>query len=308
MQQATVYKSTGSWYDVKLPDQSFVKARIKGRLKQAILSSTNPVAVGDLVLVEKEENENLWLIDEVLPRENYMNRQSPHNKHKHHIIAANLSQAILLASLKNPTTSLGFIDRFLVSAEAYHIPAVIVINKSDTWAQKQKDHFEFVKDLYNKIGYKVLSLSVIAEQGTNAVQNMLAQNTSLLSGHSGVGKTTFINFLLPGKTYRTDAVSDKTGKGQHTTTFAEMFDLPDSGRIIDTPGIRELGLVDITPGELSGYFPEMRKLAGMCKYNNCVHYNEPGCAVKDALNDGTISEERYVSYLNLKDSILEKGY
>lgn len=306
--QAIVYKSTGSWYVVKTEENEFVLARIKGKFKNQQLSSTNPVAVGDKVTVEKEPVEDAWMITEIEPRENYINRQSPHNKHKHHIIASNLQQVLLFATLVEPQTSLGFIDRFLVTAEAYHLPAIIAFNKTDRWKEKHLLHYEHIKSIYEEIGYTVLKMSLQNGEGVTAIKEILHNKTTLLSGHSGVGKSTFINHMLPENHLKTLEVSEKTGKGQHSTTFAEMFDLPTSGKIIDTPGIRELGLVNISTNELSGYFPEMRRVKVDCKYNDCEHYNEPDCAVKDAVNQGIISEERYVSYLNIKDSIEEKNY
>ncbi len=306
--QAIVYKSTGSWYVVKTEASEFLLARIKGKFKNQNLSSSNPVAVGDKVVIEKEPAEEAWMIKEIGVRENYINRQSPHNKHKHHIIASNLQQVLLFATLVEPITSLGFIDRFLATAEAYHLPAIIIFNKTDRWKEKQILKYEHIKTIYENIGYTVMKMSLNNSEGVAAVTDLLLNRITLFSGHSGVGKSTFINHLLPGNILKTLEVSEKTGKGQHSTTFAEMFDLPAGGKIIDTPGIRELGLVDISTNELSGYFPEMKKIKGDCKYNDCEHYNEPGCAVKEAVNEGTISEERYVSYLNIKDSIEEKKY
>ncbi len=306
--QAIVYKSTGSWYVVKTEEDVFVLARIKGKFKNQKLSSTNPVAVGDTVTIEKEATEEAWMISEIAPRKNYINRQSPHNKHKHHIIASNLEQVLLFATLVEPKTSLGFIDRFLATAEAYHLPAIIAFNKTDRWGEEHFLQYEYVKNIYETIGYTVMKMSLAKEEGIKTIEDILHNKVTLLSGHSGVGKSTFINHILPENTLKTLEVSEKTGKGQHSTTFAEMFDLPKSGKIIDTPGIRELGLVDISTAELSGYFPEMRIVKNDCKYNDCEHYNEPGCAVKEAVNSGKISEERYVSYLNIKDSIEEKNY
>lgn len=306
--QAVVYKSTGSWYVVKTEENDFLLARIKGKFKNKQLSSTNPIAVGDTVTIEKEPAEEAWMISEIEPRVNYINRQSPHNKHKHHIIASNLQQVLLFATLVEPQTSLGFIDRFLVTAEAYHLPAIIAFNKTDRWQEKHFAQYEHIKIIYESIGYTVLKMSLENGEGVKAIEDILYNKTTLLSGHSGVGKSTFINHILPENHLKTLEVSEKTGKGQHSTTFAEMFDLPLSGKIIDTPGIRELGLVDISANELSGYFPEMRRIKKDCKYNDCEHYNEPDCSVKDAVNEGFISEERYVSYLNIKDSIAEKNY
>ena len=307
--KAFIYKSTGSWYRLKNSVGEAFNARIKGKFKIDNITSTNPLAVGDIVEAEKEDiEEESWIINHIYPRKNYITRQSPHNKHQHHIIASNLDQSILLATLKDPKTSTGFIDRFLVASEAYHVPAIIVFNKSDLYKTKEKEKFEEFKSVYEKIGYQVFSISVSEQSGIDEVYQLLKDKTTLLSGHSGVGKSSLINYIFPELRLKTQDVSGWSGKGLHTTTFAEMFDLPQGGKIIDTPGIREMGLVDIDKTELSQYFPEMRAVSQNCKYNDCVHLEEPGCAVKDAVNDGSVSEERYISYLGIRDSILEKTY
>lgn len=307
--KAWVYKSTGSWYILKNEQGKLFNARIKGVLKLDDITSTNPIAVGDIVEVEMEnELENTVTITQIFERKNYVARQSPHNKWQHHIIAANVDQSVLFATLKNPKTSTGFIDRFLVACEMYHLPAIIVFNKIDTYKEKELEQLEFIKEVYSKIGYKVLQTSMKENRGMNELKETLYTKTSLLSGHSGVGKSTFINQLFPELNLKTQEVSNWSGKGLHTTTFAEMFDLPFEGKIIDTPGIRELGLIDVSKQELSGYFPEMRTLLTFCKFNNCLHFNEKDCAIKKAINDGSISEERYLSYLNILDSISDKNY
>lgn len=304
-----VYKSTGSWYLVKNREGRTFNARIKGVLKINGITSTNPIAVGDNVEAEMEnEGESVVTISGIDTRKNYIARVSPHNKNQHHIVASNLDQCLLFATLKDPKTSQGFIDRFLISAEAYHIPAIIVFNKSDLYKRKEQEKFEQLKEIYETIGYKVLSTSVEMETGMEEVNDLLKDKTTLLSGHSGVGKSSFINKLFPEMHLKTQDVSGWSGKGLHTTTFAEMFDLPFGGKIIDTPGIRELGLVDISKQELSHFFPEMRELINDCQFNNCMHINEPGCAVKDAMMKGQIHVERYVSYCNILDSMQEKTY
>ena len=305
--RATVYRSTGSWYIVKNDAGEFLNARIKGKLKIDGITSTNPIAVGDIVEIDFEAEEGNLVISKIYDRRNYINRISPHNKNQHHIIAANLDQSLLFATLKDPKTSFGFIDRFLVTSEAYHIPAIIVFNKADLFKKREQEKFELAQNIYEPIGYKVMRMSIEEKTGVEEVKELLKDKTTLLSGHSGVGKSTFINYVLP-EQLKTQDVSDWSGKGMHTTTFAEMYDLPFGGRIIDTPGIRELGLVDISAKELAQYFPEMRAVMNNCKFNNCVHFNEPGCAVKEAVNEGTISEGRYLSYLTIKDTIEEKGY
>ncbi len=301
--QATVYRSTGSWYILKNVEGDFINARLKGKLKIKGITSTNPIAVGDIVEVDPDAGEGNLVISKIYERRNYINRVSPHNKNKHHIVAANLDQSLLFATLKDPKTSFGFIDRFLITSEAYRIPAIIVFNKADLFTEKEVVKFGLAKKNYEAIGYKIMLMSIGKNEGTQAVKDLLKDKTTLLSGHSGVGKSTFINYVLPDLDLKTLEVSDWSGKGMHTTTFAQMYDLPFGGIIIDTPGIREMGIVDVPKNELAQYFPEMRAVMNDCKFNNCQHYNEPGCAVKIALNDGEISEERYLSYLSIKDSI-----
>lgn len=306
---ATVYKSTGSWYTVKDDTGRQYNARILGKFKIDGLTSTNPIAVGDQVNIEAEnELEDTMIITAISDRKNYITRVSPANKHQHHIIASNLDQSLLFATLKDPKTSQGFIDRFLITSEAYHIPSVIVFNKADLYKKKEEEKFNVFKNIYEKIGYKVLSMSIETGEGVEEVKSLLKDKTTLLSGHSGVGKSTFINAVFPDMKLKTQDVSGWSGKGLHTTTFAEMYDLQFGGKIIDTPGIRELGLVDISKQELSHYFPEMRVLINDCQFNNCMHLNEPGCAVKMAVEDGMIHMDRYISYCNILESINEKRY
>jgi ribosome biogenesis GTPase / thiamine phosphate phosphatase len=314
--KATVYKSTGSWYVVKDEEGKQYNARILGKFKIDGLTSTNPIAVGDAVeIVMENELEKSVTITEIYKRKNYITRQSPANKYQHHIIASNIDQSLLFATLKDPKTSQGFIDRFLISSEAYHIPSIIVFNKADLYQKKEKEKFEVVKNIYEKIGYKVMQMSIETGEGVAAVKNLLHQKTTLLSGHSGVGKSSFINKVFPSMQLRTQDVSGWSGKGLHTTTFAEMFDLPQqadteniTGKIIDTPGIRELGLVDISKQELSHYFPEMRRLLNECQFNNCLHLNENNCAIKKAVQADEIHLDRYVSYCNILEKIDEKKY
>jgi ribosome biogenesis GTPase / thiamine phosphate phosphatase len=309
--RARVYKSTGSWYTVKAVDGNFFMARIKGIFKIDGITSTNPIAVGDWVNIEVEAGgeESGMMITDIEKRSNYINRQSPANKYQHHIIASNLDQSLLVATLKDPKTSQGFIDRFLVAGEAYHIPSIIIFNKGDIYRKKEMDLFEERKEMYESVGYKVILMSLENKTGLEEVEEILRNKTSLLSGHSGVGKSTFINAIVPGMELKTQGVSGWSGKGIHTTTFAEMYDLPFlNAHIIDTPGIREFGLVDIPRQELSHYFPEMRSRLNDCQFNNCLHINEPGCAIKKALEEGKISLDRYVSYGMMLESIEEKSY
>ena len=307
--KATVYKSTGSWYIVQNEQGDIFNARILGKFKMDELTSTNPVAVGDVVTIETEnENEGSVTITEIEDRRNYITRTSPANKHKHHIIASNLDQSLLFATLKDPKTSQGFIDRFLITSEAYHIPSIIVFNKSDLYKAKELEKFTEIKAMYESIGYKVMGMSIEKNEGVEEVKALLKDKTTLLSGHSGVGKSSFINIVFPELNLRTQDVSGWSGKGLHTTTFAEMFNLSFGGRVIDTPGIRELGLVDIPKQELSHYFPEMRSLMNDCQFNNCMHTNEPGCAVKAAVEQGTVHMDRYISYCNILDKIEVKTW
>jgi ribosome biogenesis GTPase / thiamine phosphate phosphatase len=303
-----VYKSTGSWYTVKADDGEMYNARIKGVFKIDEITSTNPVAVGDEVELEIETASDAAVITEMHERRNYINRQSPRSKHHHHIVAANLDQSMLIATLREPRTSQGFMDRFLVACEAYHVPPVIVFNKADTYRKKEMQFFEKLREIYESIHYKVVLCSVKEGTGLEGIKEILHDKTTLLSGHSGVGKSSFINYLLPELKIKTQDVSGWSGKGIHTTTFAEMYELPFGGRIIDTPGMREFGLVDISRQELSHYFPEMRQLLHDCQFNNCLHLEEPGCAVKAALENGEIYPERYFSYCNIFDSIEENSY
>ena len=307
--KAVVYKSTGSWYIVKDDAGRFHNARMKGVLKIDDITSTNPVAVGDIVEVEMEsENEGTATISAINDRNNYINRQSPRHKHQHHIVAANLDQSMLVATLKEPRTSQGFIDRFLVASEMYHVKPFIVFNKSDLYKKKELEKYEQWKQMYEAVGYKVLLVSATENEGIEDIKTLLKDKTTLISGHSGVGKSSLLNVIFPDMNLKTGDISGWSGKGQHTTTFAEMFDLPFGGRIIDTPGMREFGLVDLEKQELSHYFPEMRDRLNNCQFNNCLHVDEPGCAIKEAVVNEEIHEDRYVSYVGILDSIEEKSY
>jgi ribosome biogenesis GTPase / thiamine phosphate phosphatase len=304
-----VYKSTGSWYIVRDESGSLWNARLRGSYKIDGLTSSNPLAVGDMVEIDiEDDNHQTAIITEIHDRKNYIIRQSPGRKSQHNIIAANIDQSLLIATLKEPKTSQGFIDRFLVTSEAYHIPSIIILNKSDIYRQKEMEKFEAWKEMYDRIGYRMILISVIKNEGLEEVKELLEDKTSLLSGHSGVGKSSFINAILPSRHLKIQDVSEWSGKGLHTTTFAEIYDLTGRGQIIDTPGIREFGLVDIPKRELGHYFPEMRERLNDCQFNNCLHTSEPGCAVKKAVNEGEIYEDRYVSYRRILDSIDEKEY
>lgn len=309
--KALVYRSTGSWYNIKTEEGQPMSARIKGVFKIDDITSTNPIAVGDEVEVEPEsEVAGNAIITKIHPRRNYINRQSPAHKKQHHIVAANIDQSIMFATLKDPKTSQGFIDRFLATCEAYHVPAIVVFNKADLYKKKELEKYNELKAMYHDIGYRTVLVSIKENQGVQELMEILKDKITLLSGHSGVGKSSFINTIFPGLQLKTQDVSGWSGKGLHTTTFAEMFDLPPAvgGKVIDTPGMREFGLVDISRQELSHYFPEMARLITDCQFNNCLHINEPGCAIKKALEEGRLHVERYISYCNILDSIDDKNY
>lgn len=304
-----VYKSTGSWYSVKDENGKFWEARMKGVMKLDDITSTNPVAVGDVVEMDVQaDTDSSAMITNIADRHNHINRQSPRHKHQQHIVASNLDQSLLVATLREPRTSQGFIDRFLVASEMYHVKPVIAFNKSDIYKPKDIGKYEDWKAIYEKAGYKVFLVSAEKKKGIEELIAVLINETTLISGHSGVGKSSLLNAIFPGMNLKTQDISGWSGKGQHTTTFAEMYDLPDGGRIIDTPGMREFGLLDIEKAEVSHYFPEMRDRLSGCQFNNCLHINEPECAIKKSVLNGDIHEDRYVSYVNIVNSLGEKEY
>jgi ribosome biogenesis GTPase len=294
-----VLKSTGSWYQVCTEDGQLFPCRIKGKFRLNGIKHTNPITVGDWVNFELEGTEGNGVIDKIEERQNYIIRKSNNLSKQTHIIASNIDQAILIISLVSPRTSTGFIDRFLVTAEAYHIPCVLVFNKQDLMTEGFIEIRNELIDLYSKIGYQCIQTSVKNGHGLDEFKEILRNKNSLLSGHSGVGKSSLINAIEPGLDLKTAVVSAASNKGQHTTTFAEMHPLQFGGYLIDTPGIREFGVVDISKQELSHFFKEMKGLIGQCKFNNCIHLNEPGCAVMEAVYEGTIDMGRYQSYLSI---------
>lgn len=295
--EGIVIKSTGSWFLVQTQEGEFFKCKIKGRFKTQGIKTTNPLAVGDKVdfLVQKEER--VGLIKTIHPRRNYIIRKATKLSSRSQIIAANIDYAILIISLAFPRTSSGFIDRFLLAAEAYHIPAMLVFNKIDLNDTDLQQHMEEWMGIYQKIGYRCLALSAKTGEGIDALKLLIQDKTNLFSGHSGVGKSALVNALHPGLHLKTSEVSDANEKGTHTTTFAEMHPLDFGGYIIDTPGIKGFGLVDFVPEEVPSYFPEMHQFASQCKFTNCTHSHEPGCAVIKAVTNGGIAQSRYNNYL-----------
>ncbi len=303
--QGTVIKSTGSWYQVKSDEGKIISCRIVGKLRLRGIKSTNPVAVGDRVEYELEDGEDTAVIREIEDRRNYIIRKSVNLSKQTQIIAANLDQAVLIVTLEFPQTYPRFIDRFLVTAEAYSIPAVLVFNKVDLYSDAAMANLQYYTIAYLDAGYKVLHTSATEGLGLEDFKEMLQGKTSLLSGHSGVGKSTLINKIQPHLDLKTGSISKSHMQGQHTTTFAEMFDLSFGGNIIDTPGIRGFGLVDMEKYEIGDYFPEIFRLKHNCKFNNCLHLNEPGCAVKEALEENKIPITRYESYVNFVEGLDE---
>jgi ribosome biogenesis GTPase len=296
--QGLITKSTGSWYQVRSGDET-IDCRIKGKFRIKGITTTNPLAVGDVVDFDMEPEQGTGVITNLHQRKNYIIRKAINLSKQAQIIAANLDRALLMVTLASPRTSLGFIDRFLVTAEAYDIPACLIFNKLDLFSEEGLEILDEYKAIYENIGYPCYSVSALEGTNIDEVKSLLKDKVTLISGHSGVGKSSLINRLLPDLDLRTHMVSEWSDKGMHTTTFAEMFELPQGGYIIDTPGIRELGVIDIEKEVLSHFFPEMRERMNQCRFNNCRHINEPGCAVLDALEEGDISPSRYNSYLSI---------
>jgi ribosome biogenesis GTPase len=299
--EGVVVRSTGSWYEVRNEEKQIINCRLRGKFKTKDLKTTNPIAVGDKVAWEWENQQTATgIITEILPRENYIIRKSVHKTAHSHLIAANIDQAMIIVSLVSPRTSLGFIDRFLVSAETFRIPAVVVFNKIDLLDEQAYQYQNEIKEIYEKIGYVCLETSASEKIGIENLRKLLENKITLLSGHSGVGKSSLINCLNPSLNLRTAEVSTFANKGVHTTTFAEMFELSENTFIIDTPGIKELGLAEIQADELSHYFPEMREFLGECKFGaRCLHTHEPSCKVIEAVENGEIAIFRYESYLSM---------
>ena len=302
--QGIVIKNTGSHYVVRLdnPDKGEISCKIKGNFRIKGIRTTNPVAVGDHVELAPPGPDGTAFITAISPRRNYIIRRASNLSKESHIIASNIDEAMLVATLVHPTTSTTFIDRFLATATAYNIPASIVINKVDLLTDDDdKDLLDAFKFLYESIGYKVFLLSAKTGQGIDEIKQHLKDRLTLLSGNSGVGKTTLINLLIPGLNLRTAEISITHDTGMHTTTFSELFQLPQGGAIIDTPGVRGFGTIDFDRYEVAHFFPEIFKESANCRFSNCTHTHEPGCAVIDALNNHNIAQSRYASYLSILD-------
>lgn len=298
-----VVRSTGKWYKVKTDAGALLEARLKGKMRLQELDTTNPVAVGDYVVLEKDGNDTM--ITDIVDRDNFIIRQSPSKRMARHILAANVDQAFLIVTMSRPRTSSGFIDRFLITAEAYHIPVVLIFNKQDALSEKDRDKQAEFAHIYADCGYKVAFVSALQNIGVEELKATMKDKTTLFCGHSGVGKSTLANAIDESLKLRTKEISNKYEKGVHTTTFAELFELPFGGSIIDIPGIKEFGVIDFEKQEVGHFFPEMKRYLSRCKYSNCLHDNEPDCAVKEALENDEISFERYKNYLNILSDIEE---
>lgn len=296
-----VYKSTGSWYTVKSETGDFIECRMKGKFRIKGIKSTNPIAVGDHVDFELEENSDALTgtIYAIHDRKNYIVRKSVNLSHQMHIIASNIDRVFLLITINNPPTTTSFIDRFLVTAEAYGIETILVFNKIDTLDETTLDEQLYLQHIYQEIGYQCLRVSSTENKGLDKLMELMKDKVSMFSGHSGVGKSTLVNAIEPSLHLKTTVISEQSKQGQHTTTFAEMYDLSFGAKIIDTPGIKGFGIVDMEKEEISGYFPEFFKLKEQCKFNNCLHKDEPNCAIKKALDADLIAWSRYKSYLQI---------
>ena len=302
MMEGRVVKTTGSSYIVKTSDGVEYPCRIKGNFRIKGIRTTNPVAVGDLVKIAHAADDAFY-IKEIVPRKNYIIRRASNLSKESHILAANIDQAILVASIFNPETPTTFIDRFLSTAEAYSIPAVIIFNKSDLWTPEITDYAGELKDLYEKIGYKVLFTSATSGEGIEEFHQLTADRISLLAGNSGVGKSSLINALIPGLNLRTGDVSDIHHTGTHTTTFSEMIPIPGGGELIDIPGVKGFGMIEYNPAEVGHYFPEIFRKSAECRYGDCRHIGEPGCAVEEAVAAGEIAPSRFASYLSILEEV-----
>jgi ribosome biogenesis GTPase len=302
-----VIKSTGSWYLVKTDDGRLTECKIKGNFRLKEIKSTNPVAVGDRVTIVMNA-EGRAFISEIEERKNYIIRKSPNLSKQFHIIAANLDLCLLIVTVGQPAVSTVFIDRFLASAEAYRVPVNLVFNKVDLYNEDETKYMEALIELYEYIGYACLKVSALTHEGLDALSKQIHKKVTLFSGYSGVGKSTLINTLIPGTSLKTGMISEYHAKGMHTTTFSEMLELPAGGYIIDTPGIKGFGMVDMQSEEIYHYFPDIFKFSHDCRFHNCIHLNEPGCAVREAVAACYISESRYKSYINMLEEDINNKY
>lgn len=304
--EGRVIKNTGSSYEVKTEAGEVYPCRIKGNFRIKGIRTTNPVAVGDLVKII-HASDDAYYIKEILPRKNYIIRRASNLSKESHILAANIDKAILVASIFNPETPTTFIDRFLSTSEAYSIPALIIFNKSDLWTPEIKEYALELKKMYEEIGYPVLFTSATTGEGIKELHRLVENKISLLAGNSGVGKSSLINALVPGLNLRTGDVSDSHHTGTHTTTFSEMISLPEGGELIDIPGVKGFGMIEYQPAEVGHYFPEIFKKSSQCRYGDCRHLGEPGCAVEEAVERGEISPSRFASYLSIMEEVQNKG-
>jgi len=309
LEKGIIIRSTGSWYQVRVEDGKQWNCRIIGKFRLKGMKLTNPVAVGDEVEFEiEDEVAGTGMIKTILPRRNYVVRQSPRKKHFLHLLARNVDRAVVIITVVNPKLKQGFIDRFLLMTEPYNIPTVIVFNKADLYSEDDNILFEYLKSIYEKIGYTVLLVSAIEKTGTEELKNILKDKITLVGGQSGVGKSTLVNAIQPKLELRTEELSDFSGKGQHTTTFAEMHQLDFGGAIIDSPGIKTLSFNHLEPMDVAHNFREIFETSKECKFNNCTHRNEPKCAVKEAVTEDEISELRFINYLQLIEEMEDQNY
>lgn len=305
--EGLVVRNTGSWYTVKTSEGEMIDCKIKGNFRLKGIRSTNPVAVGDYVTIVPNK-EGTAMISAISDRKNYIIRKSPNLSKQSHIIAANVDQAVLVVTVKKPETNTVFIDRFLASAEAYRVPVILAFNKTDLLDEEERRYQQMMVELYETIGYECVQISALQGTGLDVLKRCLDHKVTVLSGNSGVGKSTLINGILPGANLKTAEVSDAHNTGMHTTTFSEMLALPDGGYLIDTPGIKGFGTFDMEPEELTGYFKEIFRFSKDCRFSNCTHTHEPGCAVRQAVEDHYISESRYRSYLSMLEDKEEGKY
>lgn len=305
--QGLVIKNTGSWYSVKTDDNREIECKIKGNFRLKGIRSTNPVAIGDRVRIELNQEGTAFITD-IEERRNYIIRKSSNLSKESHILAANVDQAFLIVTVARPVTHTIFIDRFLATAEAYRVPVKLIVNKSDLYTNEEQAYADALCHLYGSIGYDCYRISALSGKGIDEIRSLLPDRVTLFSGNSGVGKSTLINALIPGLNLKTGEISSSHRKGMHTTTFSEMIALPQGGYLIDTPGVKGFGTIDFEPEEVAHFFPEIFRTSRQCKFSNCTHRHEPGCAVLQAIREHRISESRYASYLSIIDDKSENKY